>query len=90
MPVKTIKTKAGKRKVEETNIKGKKILGTLTEEELRGINAAVATIQTKERELYLLRLGYNSMIKQIAEDYGLPDEYSVDMSTGKLGALGVF
>ena len=75
----------------------KKILGTLNKDELLGLQIAMravndirAEVNSKNRQLGLIEAGYNAYAVDIQQKYNLPEEFSVDMKTGKLGKKGVF
>ncbi len=91
------KTTTPKRPRHETLKNKRKILGTLTEEELLGLRIAMRAVDdirtevnTRSRQLGVIEAGYNALIMDMREKYKLPEEYSVDLKSGKLGAKGVF
>jgi len=75
----------------------KKILGKLSEDELKGLKIAIKSVNdmrveivTRQRQLNTMEAGYNALITDIQTRYNLPEQYSVDLENGKLGAQGVF
>ena len=62
--------------------------GLLTTTERESIAIAITVLNAKQQELQILRAGYYGIWNGLLAKYDLPEEFSYDPKTGRLGPKG--
>lgn len=76
-----------KQKMKATNGEGspkkRKALATLDAGDLQNVKAQVEIVNQAALTLKMTKFAYNDTLRRVAEKYGLPERYSIDLETGE-------